>query len=105
LDSLGRTSTDEALELDRLRSGAAVSLLCGLADAWLEGDPSLMPQSAFFMRVRSALEEGALEDIPDLRAALEAGLHDANVLEAQLPAVYLTYVRGYFDRYWVRPDT
>ena len=87
-------SRDTARRRGSVSERAAVALLCFVSDAWDEEVAS----KAVFARIQSALAAAALQDLPDLRAALECGLEDESLFRSRLPELYSVHVRGYFER-------
>ena len=90
---------NESLGLNRLllRSGAAIAILCAISDAWDEKSDEVS-QSQFFRRIRQALGNDTLKDLPDLRRELLVGLENETEFRDGLSAIYEKYVCGYFDR-------
>ena len=83
-------------DLELLRIGAAVALLCDLSDAWDEaGDPA--DGGPRLDAARDALNHGKFQPFPEIAKAFELGFgRDETAFREQLAVVYERYVRGYF---------
>lgn len=85
-------------ELELLRTGAAIALLCDLSDAWdEEGDAS--GTHLRLITARLVLQSGGFGQYPEIAKAFELGFgKDETAFRQQLSVVYARYVRGYFAR-------
>lgn len=89
------------VDLELLRAGSAIAVLCYLYDAWAEEQSIAGPHTERYQR---ALTLGKLRHVPDIEAvAVEAlrrdkmSLNDSWFADAVAP-IYRKYVLGYFRR-------
>ena len=86
------------IEMDFLRSGAAIVVLCCLYDEWCETDAVYGP------RFREAIEGGRLHFTPDVEAVAKEALRRGQMRQEDLwfdqavEPIYQSYVVGYFER-------
>ena len=86
------------VDMQLLREGSAVAILCWYYDLWSEG------QALRGQRFEAALNEGRFAAFPDIEAVLrEALIRDTMPMddpwfEAAAAPIYTKYVRGYFQR-------
>ena len=89
------------LNLDLLRAGSAMAVLCRLYDAWAEEQNVAGPHT---QRYQEALAAGKLRHAPEIEAvALEALRRNTMTLddpwfEKAVAPIYRKYVLGYFGR-------
>jgi hypothetical protein len=90
------------VDLDLLRAGSAVAILCNLYDLWCEEQS--LSGNTYSKRIQLALAEGRLARMPDIEAVLrEAILRDEMPvedpwLEQAVVPIYRKYVLGFFSR-------
>ena len=85
-------------DLELLRVGAAIALLCDLSDAWDEAG-NAAGNSLRLIAARLALQHGRFAAYPDIARAFELGFgDDETAFRNQLAAVYDRHVRGFFAR-------
>lgn len=88
------------VDLDLLRMGSAIKLLCWLNDCWVEHDTIELPENDF---LKKAVRDGKLFHLPDIEALLvETFSRSSSELEGwldeQLRLVYERHVLAYFAR-------
>ena len=89
------------VDLDLLRAGSAMAVLCRLYDAWAEEQNVVSPQT---QRYQDALASGKLRYAPEIEAvAIEALSRNTMVLDdpwfdQAVAPIYSKYVIGYFRR-------
>ena len=88
-------------DIDLLRSGSAVAMLCHVYDWWLEESGLAGPHTA---HIQQALDEGRLRRFPDIEAVLREAFRRGDIPirdpwfdEAVVP-VYRNHVLAYFRR-------
>ena len=95
-DALARHVVPRDVEL--LRTGAAIALLCDVSDAWDEAG-SAAGNGLRLIAARLALQRGRFDAFPDIAKAFALGFgDDESAFRRQLAAVYERHVRGYFAR-------
>ena len=90
------------IDLDLLRSGSAIAILCTYYDLWAEEDRVYgHPGNE---RYQSALDDGRFSAFPDIEAVIREALSRGEIPandpwfdEAVVP-IYRKYVRGFFQR-------
>lgn len=85
------------MDMNLLRQGSAVALLCGLSDFWDESEGDIAGLGKWGEELRDLLKDGRLDHLPLAKEAVEAGLESEDNLRALLPGVYREYVVGYFE--------
>ena len=93
LDAEVREAEGETLEIDvdLLRRGSSVAILCGIHDALCKD-----PASDFFRRIVNARDAKLFDFDPHLRAAIDAGIdREERVFFDRLPPVYDRFVKAY----------
>lgn len=105
------------IDLDLLRSGSAIAILCTYYDLWAEEDRVYSHPGN--KRYQSALDGGRFSAFPDIEAVIREALsrdeipaNDPWFDEAVVP-IYRKYVRGFFQRLasadrserWERPPS
>lgn len=97
-------SDDEAyyVDLDLLRAGCAVAMVCAMYDLWCEDQP--LRGHGYADRVEAALDSGRLKAFPDIEAVLREAMRRGRMAmddpwfeEAVVP-VYRKYVLGFFRK-------
>ncbi|MEF2279541.1 hypothetical protein V3W47_14690 [Deinococcus sp. YIM 134068] len=88
------------VDLDLLRMGSAINLLCRLNDCWVEHDTIELPENDFF---REAVRDGKFLHLPDIEVLLvETFSRSSSELEGwldeQLRFIYERHVLAYFAR-------
>ena len=90
------------IDLDLLRSGSAIVILCVYYDLWAE--EQFVHGHPRNVRYQSALDDGRLSAFPDIEAVIrealgrgEMSIDDPWFDEAVAP-IYRKYVRGFFRR-------
>jgi hypothetical protein len=83
-------------ELQLVRIGSAIAILCQVADSWLEHDtfPADFP---YYRAIAEALESGRLAHLPEFESAVRAGLASFASFRAAAQPLYDKYVVGYFQ--------
>jgi hypothetical protein len=90
------------VDLDLLRSGSAIAILCGLYDLWCEEQP--LVGNPLSTRLELALTEGRLSRFPDIEAVIrEAFLRREMALDdpwfdTAIAPIYRKYVLSFFGR-------
>lgn len=90
------------VDLDLLRSGSAIAILCEFYDLWCEEQPLVgNPRSR---RFELALNEGQLKRFPDIEAAIRDALFRTDMtlddpwFDTAVHPIYRKYVVSFFDR-------
>ena len=89
------------IDLDLLRSGSAVAILCAYYDLWAEeylyGHPGME-------RYQAALDNGRLSTFPDIEAVIRKALSRGEIsvddpwFDEAVTPIYRKYVRDFFRR-------
>jgi hypothetical protein len=102
VDAEAASGARHYVDLDLLREGSAIAILCVFYDLWCEDQP--LSGHAASLRYEAALAEGRLHRFGDIEAVLRAAIERSPVapddpwFDAALAPIYRTYVRGYFAR-------
>jgi hypothetical protein len=84
-------------DLELLRIGAAIALLCDVSDAWDETGHAAEEDGSRLKAARDALRNGKLDAFPDIAKAFELGFGpDETAFREQLAVVYQRHIIGYF---------
>jgi hypothetical protein len=100
-DLITPAGTAPLIDLDLLRIGSGIGLLCFVYDFWSEHDSVNLPRDS---EIRSAIEGGRLAFVPDVeRVAREAIQRDYLPqddpwFDQAVEPIYQRYVVGYFER-------
>lgn len=84
------------IDVNFLRSGAAIALLCLLSDAWNEYKTADVPAWPIIPKIKTAYKAGKFDCIPEIKKAFELGFGNSETLfREQLRLVYEKFVVGY----------
>jgi hypothetical protein len=83
-------------ELQLVRIGSAIAILCQVDDSWLEYD-TFPADSPYYRGIAEALESGRLAHLPEFETAVRAGLASFASFRAAANPLYEKYVVGYFQ--------
>jgi hypothetical protein len=90
------------LDIDLLRSGSAIAILCGFYDLWLEGQS--LVGNPWSDRVELALAQGRLSRFSGIEAVVREAIHrrkmplDDPWFDGALAPIYREFVVSFFSR-------
>jgi hypothetical protein len=90
------------VDLELLRSGSAVALLCALYDMWIE--EQTLDGHPLAMRTQAAIQQGRLSRYPDIESVITEVIRrncapiDDLWIETAVAPIYRKYVLGFFAR-------
>jgi hypothetical protein len=93
------------LEVDLLRKGAAVSLLCHLLDMREIFGKHNLRRHILLRRIEAGMEEGLFDNLPLARDAALFACDDDGIFAIKLQLVYMEYILGYFEHALRRGDS